>query len=568
MRMPGTGRGRLALLACVGLAALAGTIGISDAVAQTSVPRRGPPVPSGGWGEDVALYRGEASGGALRAYLADDVEGLKIYDLADPDAPALLGSFLPAAGSCPDGFLFDAVRVLGSEAYVAAGRCGVLVVDVSTPASPSLALRIADPIYAKDLALAVEASGSVLLLVADYFAGLRVIRVAEGASAPLALVSQGEDPSGQVVPFGEPRQGTAPLGAAVGVDAEPELDPTSQRRLVVTAAVNGVFSTLLGADGLPVADAPTGAFVTNPDAAPLDVIRTVPQDVALSDGLAYVPLWLGDPPSPPAQTEDGRELREALLVLDARNPSNPEPTGRIQTPHALFAAAVSASGSHLFVSEGQCGVAVFEILDEMDPPELREAPDSPLQLGGEGLPDSTPASCSDTVTDRSVPFAWGVAEDDGVVATSFGLLDAQVFGGAESAGFGGFQPFDFPASRIASPGSVSGAAAAADGDGDGVADGEDNCLDAVNPDQRDGNLDGYGDACDADVDDDGLVGVTDFLAVSAALGATRGDPRYEPRLDVNGDAVIGLPDFLAVSRAFGAAPGPSGLLCAGTTPCP
>ena len=44
-----------------------------------------------------------------------------------------------------------------------------------------------------------------------------------------------------------------------------------------------------------------------------------------------------------------------------------------------------------------------------------------------------------------------------------------------------------------------------DGDGDGRPDSEDNCLEVANPGQADVNHDGFGDACDADYDDDGAV---------------------------------------------------------------
>jgi len=38
--------------------------------------------------------------------------------------------------------------------------------------------------------------------------------------------------------------------------------------------------------------------------------------------------------------------------------------------------------------------------------------------------------------------------------------------------------------------------------------------------------------------------------------------------DVNNDGVIGGPDFSPISGNFGGAPGTSGLSCAGTIPCP
>lgn len=48
-----------------------------------------------------------------------------------------------------------------------------------------------------------------------------------------------------------------------------------------------------------------------------------------------------------------------------------------------------------------------------------------------------------------------------------------------------------------------------DSDSDGALDVADNCVDVVNPDQRDTDGDGFGDACDADDDEDGVLDMAD-----------------------------------------------------------
>lgn len=111
-----------------------------------------------------------------------------------------------------------------------------------------------------------------------------------------------------------------------------------------------------------------------------------------------------------------------------------------------------------------------------------------------------------------------------------------------------------------------------DQDGDFVADAEDNCLTIQNFDQRDTNLDGYGNACDPDygggaVGGDGIVGVPDFIMLSASYLSSMGGPRYDEDVDADGDGKIGLPEFLLLSIYWGLPPGPSGLTCAGTPPC-
>jgi hypothetical protein len=108
----------------------------------------------------------------------------------------------------------------------------------------------------------------------------------------------------------------------------------------------------------------------------------------------------------------------------------------------------------------------------------------------------------------------------------------------------------------------------ADADGDGHLDGEDNCVMEPNASQRDSDQDGYGNACDADLNEDDIVGGPDFSAFRDTLGSSLGDPDYDPDADFDGDGVIGGSDFILFRSQFGTAPGPSGLACAGTAPCP
>jgi hypothetical protein len=113
-----------------------------------------------------------------------------------------------------------------------------------------------------------------------------------------------------------------------------------------------------------------------------------------------------------------------------------------------------------------------------------------------------------------------------------------------------------------------------DQDGDTVADDVDNCLTDPNgaPGQPAGALmaqcdtdqDGYGNACDPDVSNDGVVGGPDYGPVTAIFGVSG----LLIASDVNCDGVVGGPDYGPITANFGGAPGPSGLSCAGTPPCP
>ena len=98
-------------------------------------------------------------------------------------------------------------------------------------------------------------------------------------------------------------------------------------------------------------------------------------------------------------------------------------------------------------------------------------------------------------------------------------------------------------------------------DRDGILDSTDNCSIHSNPQQGDPDLDGYGNRCDGDFDQDGDVDEDDADILTGGFCGEVCD------LDENG--ILGdSGDFGIFVSLFGAPPGPSGLACAGTVPCP
>src|SRR5215468_6877575 len=96
---------------------------------------------------------------------------------------------------------------------------------------------------------------------------------------------------------------------------------------------------------------------------------------------------------------------------------------------------------------------------------------------------------------------------------------------------------------------------APDADSDGVPDDEDDCTLVPDYSQLDADHDGYGNACDADFDQNGHVGASDFLALRRAFGTSAGSPGWNPAMDLNGDGAVGGLDFLALVHSFGLPPG-------------
>ena len=102
-----------------------------------------------------------------------------------------------------------------------------------------------------------------------------------------------------------------------------------------------------------------------------------------------------------------------------------------------------------------------------------------------------------------------------------------------------------------------------DVDGDQVGDESDNCTLVFNPEQVDADSDGYGNICDADLNNDGAVGGDDMGIALVNLGSTNAV------VDLNSDGAVGGDDLGLFLEMLGDTPGPSGLGCAGTgaVPC-
>ncbi|MFK7887554.1 MAG: right-handed parallel beta-helix repeat-containing protein [Gammaproteobacteria bacterium] len=94
------------------------------------------------------------------------------------------------------------------------------------------------------------------------------------------------------------------------------------------------------------------------------------------------------------------------------------------------------------------------------------------------------------------------------------------------------------------------AGAGADTDGDGVADATDNCTSVANPGQRDTDNDGYGNRCDPDLNNDGVVNIIDLGLMREVFFTDNADA------DLNGDGVVNVTDLGLLRVLFFMAPGP------------
>ncbi|MEO8445827.1 MAG: thrombospondin type 3 repeat-containing protein [Gammaproteobacteria bacterium] len=92
-----------------------------------------------------------------------------------------------------------------------------------------------------------------------------------------------------------------------------------------------------------------------------------------------------------------------------------------------------------------------------------------------------------------------------------------------------------------------------DTDGDGVPDASDNCTLVANPDQFDGDGDGYGNLCDADLNNDGFSNAQDTVLFRARIGTS------DAAADLNHNGFVNAQDTTLFRKLLGLPPGPSGL---------
>ncbi|MBI4681500.1 MAG: PKD domain-containing protein [Nitrospirae bacterium] len=82
-----------------------------------------------------------------------------------------------------------------------------------------------------------------------------------------------------------------------------------------------------------------------------------------------------------------------------------------------------------------------------------------------------------------------------------------------------------------------------DSDADRMPDRRDNCAQTFNPGQQDTDGDGYGNICDADLDNDGVVGFMDFNVFKAAWLSLPSSGNWNPDADLDSDNAVGFKDF-------------------------
>ncbi len=98
-----------------------------------------------------------------------------------------------------------------------------------------------------------------------------------------------------------------------------------------------------------------------------------------------------------------------------------------------------------------------------------------------------------------------------------------------------------------------------DTDADGIAQIYDNCTLVANPTQLDADSDGYGNICDADLNNSLLVTTGDFALLRSVLNQAASSSAIAAAADLNGSGTVTTADFAILRARLNTAPGPSAL---------
>ncbi|MBI2877784.1 MAG: choice-of-anchor D domain-containing protein [Candidatus Tectomicrobia bacterium] len=290
-------------------------------------------------------------------------EGLFIYLLTRVGDSTVLRK--PPIGSYPTVASISATFVVGSRAYVASGRSGLKVVDISNPKAP-LEMGQVDT---RGFAMGVHVSGPYAY-VADGSGGLRVIDI----STPTAPREVGNYPSrGETAGiFVQDRYAYVAdgWGGLAVLDISRPTTPVELGRYPSGGYSSGVAVSRDGRYAY-VADGSGGLLilnVSNPFSTPFpNLVNRLEtgwnaSGVYLSGNLVYVAIETG-----------------GLLIVDVTDPAFPVIVGRSGTSGSAI--GIYVAGDYAYVADGIGGLRVFNVSQPAAPKEVGSYPTRAEALG-------------------------------------------------------------------------------------------------------------------------------------------------------------------------------------------
>jgi cysteine-rich repeat protein len=350
------------------------------------------PYPVPDWPEAIQLNNSQDN-----AYLALQETGLDVHDVFDRDNATRISSFTASSECSPLQFFADEVALIEEDgavdALISGGECGVVGVDVTDANNPTFIDNI--PVsfgLVEEVAGIDSADGENLLLyVASFWQGLQIFEVIGDCDPASCVVNQ----RGSI---GADDEWGASLAIWIEVVFQEEGPPEI---LAYVASTEGLQIVDVSDPDTPVL---LGRLDTNPTDIPINDHDDVPQDVVVSGGLAFVPLWIG-----------------GFIVVDVQDPTNPVEVQRFAaSPNtAFFKVEVSSRDNRIYVTEGISGVASFI---QLKTGELVLEERLPIGVGDE--------RCSfDEGGVSDICWAWAIDEVGELVGVSYGVLGPPHAGG-------------------------------------------------------------------------------------------------------------------------------------------
>jgi hypothetical protein len=293
------------------------------------------------------------------AYVANGRHGLRVIDVSTPSSPIEVG-FYDTPGQA------YGVAVSGRFAYVGDHLTGLRVIDVSTPSNP-IEVGFHDT---PESASGVAVSGSYAYVADGY--SLRVIDVSTPSNPiEVGFVDTGHGATDVVVSgsYAFVAGGHWDSGALRVIDISTPEHPIEigyfRIRVVYGVDVSGRHAYVAAASGLWVIDVSTPA---NPRTAAFFDTTDHAREVAVSGVHAFVAK--DNHPGEPT----------GLLVIDVSDPSRPVEVGNYDLEDAM---SVTVDGRYLYVTEGGKGL---DVLDPTGCPGFVPEPPAPRRPSGRVRP--------------------------------------------------------------------------------------------------------------------------------------------------------------------------------------
>jgi len=273
------------------------------------------------------------------AYVANGESGLLVVDITNPASPTVVGTYAYSSGAA------YGVTIAGNYAYVANGNSGLVIVDITNPVAPTFKGRY-DTLNAKNLAL----SGNYAY-IADDSNGLVVVDVTNPA-APTSASSYDTLKANAVTVSGNHAYVADDSNGLVVVDITNPAAATYTGKYdtpgnATCVAIEGNYAYVAdGSSGLSIVN------IANPAAPSSTAVYSATPGYAYSiyvvDNYAYVAYG-----------------RTGLAIINISKPSAPTYAGMYDV--AGFASGVAIVDNYAYVAYGYMGLTVVDITNPAAP---------------------------------------------------------------------------------------------------------------------------------------------------------------------------------------------------------